>query len=359
VKTYTPLKVLMTIAGIVIGIFIWNKISTKGVTTPDTKPLNIKPLSRIERSAQIKKALLRSSRENLPAANFIENKSPECASFEKELKTWQVKDILENRFELRDQSPCFTEEQKSLKRISKYFYDACKDPFPKDADPKSKEFSECLNSFVTLRAILVSKEYQDLPSNSLTDPKILIDRLIASFAEMNVKEMSESAERLVELEPDLYEAHKARITARFIQSHMGGDEKPDWARLDEYLKELADFKVTDQEFLDLEAMVKSRAMGDKEALDELIRSLGESPETQAFSKYLEAGSLNLKGAPWTNSNLDRAIRLVREAINAKPDEIRFKNSLEALEKIKIELKAGKTPKTRAFSFNFGFHFDLD
>jgi len=345
----------MSVLGIVLGFLIWQRMAQKPVEAP-TAPA---PLSRIQKSEQIKKMLLQGSRANLPEAKPVVSQSPECASFEKELKTWTVQDIFDGRFELVERSSCYSTEEKALKDLAKSFYENCREPFPKGSDPKSKEFSSCLNSFVTLRALLTSKEYKDIPAHSLSDTKLLIDRLIASFAEMNIVAMRENADRLVELEPDLYDAHKARITARFIESHMGGDQKPDWARLDEYLKELAAFEVTDQEFLDLMTMVKSRAMADKQAVGELIQELAAKPETQAFSKYLEAGNLRAKDAPWTAPMADQAIRLVNQALELKPQEERFKKTLQELEKLKAEIAAGKSPKSFPFSFNFGFHFDVD
>jgi tetratricopeptide (TPR) repeat protein len=207
--------------------------------------------------------------------------------------------------------------------------------------------------------LIVAERSKDIPSHSITDPRLLMDKIIAAFTRGDFAAAVEAADQLARIEPDLYEAQKARVVSRFIVSHLPNQEDADWELLDEIMDHLQEFNSNDPELLDVWVMVKTRAMRDPSALPEIVEILKSRPESKAMGFYVEASQVRGDKKEWSIATVDQAIALIDESLRLDAQEERFQKSKAQLLKIKADLAQGKKSNDWGFSFNFGARFDLD
>lgn len=341
-----------------VALWWMEKPSQTSLETPSSE------LTKFERGERRKLEILNQTRKDIAEIqkrDSLSNKDSPCLSIEDELMEWRRQDFLAGRVRIRNLEGCF--ENKKAQELSEKYHELCNRDFSSLERNPDKElfqtFTRCLEQFSLVRALIVAERSKNIPSQSITDPRLLMDKIIAAFTMSDFAAAVEAADQLARIEPELYEAQKARVVSRFIVSHLPNQEDADWELLDEIMDNLQEFNSNDPELLDVWVMVKTRAMRDSSALPEIIEILKSRADSRALGFYVEASQVRGDKKEWSIATVDQAIALLNESLRLDPQEERFQKSKAQLLKIKTDLAQGKKSKDWVFSFNFGARFDLD
>ncbi len=214
------------------------------------------------------------------------------------------------------------------------FENLCKDlPLPDEVDPKSQEKNHaCLRGFVIYRASINATLNASTPLSEIRDGSVLLDLLISAQAhDGESTEIKQIAERLHELEPDLYQPIKV-LTAHSLYDLTQNFETLDEEQKQERLRELSetanqawDYGIDDPSIFETRIIAQTQMMKDPSAAYEMIREARELQVFPHLANYYEALIEESRG------NRIRAVELLEAAAVMDPKNSRIKDTLKIYE----------------------------
>lgn len=125
---------------------------------------------------------------------------------------------------------------------------ACKDLPPQLSKWQSQYEQACANpasqqcemAIYDYRAALTEEMTKDVPLNTISDPKVLTDKMLARLRadKMDANAVADVADRLFEAQPDMPQAARAAVSMRIqaaAQSAIGKPDDPIWKKVDDAL----------------------------------------------------------------------------------------------------------------------------
>ncbi len=231
---------------------------------------------------------------------------------------------------LTDVSGCGTPPLAVASVHARYLQD-CKDMKQRfRAEMTGQEWSQavapCYMAATLYRATLTDWMTRDQKLSDITDPQVLSDKLAAKiFTDPGTA--AEVAERLLEVEPDLYPAAKISAVARLMDAEgraKGDPANPIWGKLDDRLAEAAKRNPNDRSLVELEFVSEMLRARDPRDLDAKLQTLKE--KNPALADYYGACIENKTG------NQEEAIRRLQEMIARGTRDPRIAATLDKMQK---------------------------
>lgn len=303
-------KTISIAAGVLLAgsVVIWSQLT-------ETKS---DPGGALESNKEKVTELFQSPRESIKA------ESPEvsegCARFWERLREFDLRNHGKEVGDIRIKTgseKCETVPAQ-LKNLHDFFNTHCKD---------KASSSQCLLGLYFYRAALTDFLTKEVPIRQISDPKVLIDKMIAN-REINPGLSLEAAQRLSEMEPRLYEAKKAEVLGRlFIATREAQDKKnTNWGELDEAIKKARELETSDPELIEAELYSEMlRSNGSDEAL-ERARELSDSNPQEWRGPYYAAWALFKEGRG------QEALDYLSEAQRRDSQNSRIREAIEGIKK---------------------------
>jgi len=310
---------------VIAGIWLW----TSQLDSQSIEDLEAEET--LEESKEQIAALYQAPREDIQSA--IKGVSQECQDFWRSLRRL---DLTRHQEEFPDvqslqQKDKCRQVPSALQKLHEYFENACS---------KTKEASPCLVALYYYRAALTDYLTQNVPLEKISDPKVLIDKMLAN-REINPLVSVKAAERLSEMEPELYEARKAVVLGRlFIASEPKQKGAQSWSDLDSAIEKAKELGGdSDPEILEAELLGLLLREGESADAEERAKEITEDYPQEWRGPYYAAWALHQKGKK------QEALDLLAEAQKRDPQN---KRVLEAMTGIK---KGDAKPFSGSISFS--------
>ncbi len=176
----------------------------------------------------------------------------------------------------------------------------------------------CFSALYQYRAAITHFTTLGMDLGSIRDMRILVDKLMATF-ERDPKLAAAIADRIVELEPDNYPAHKAGLIASLISDPQADGMQ---RRLDNLRRlETGDAAAQDE----LEIFLGVMKDNDPEATFERASDLNDTNPKSAVGPYFMAWAASKRG------NRDESLAHVKECIKRDPKNPRYQKTYQALQ----------------------------
>jgi tetratricopeptide (TPR) repeat protein len=246
--------------------------------------------------------------------------TPECVEFWNALRGF---DLSRGQTEFPDIKAVAKSERCSsvptaLKNLHEHFNKTC------GPDTNS---TQCLIALYHYRAGLTDFLTRNLKVEQINDPKVLIDKMLAN-REINPELSVKAAEKLSELEPNLYEARKAQVLGRLYQAtkEAPSGNSDVWGRLDEAIRKAKELGNSDPELLEAELMSELSRSNNTVQAQEKAKEAAEDFPNEWRGPYFAAWALFKDGRG------QEALDYLVEAQRRDPGNTRVKDALEGIKK---------------------------
>lgn len=255
-----------------------------------------------------------------PIASQNQEGTPECVEFWNALRGF---DLSRQQSEFPDiKSVTKSERCSSVPPALKNLHDH----FNKTCGPNANS-SQCLVALYYYRAALTDFLTRNLKVESISDPLVLIDKMLAN-REVNPALSVKAAERLSEIEPTLYEARKAQVLGRLFMAtkESAGANGEAWAALDEAIHKARELGNSDPELLEAELMSELFRSNNTAKAQEKAREASDEFPNEWRGPYFAAWALFKEGRG------QEALDFLVEAQRRDPENTRVKEALEGIKK---------------------------
>jgi len=200
------------------------------------------------------------------------------------------------------------------------------DHFNKTCGPNANS-SQCLVALYHYRAALTDFLTRNLKIEQITDPKVLVDKVLAN-REINPELSIKAAEKLSELEPNLYDAKKAQVLGRLFMAtkNSAGTNEDAWGALDEAIKSAKELGGSDPELLEAELMSELFRPNNLQRAEEKAKDASEDFPGEWRGPYFAAWALFKEGRG------QEALDYLAEAQKREPGNSRIKEAIEGIKK---------------------------
>ena len=263
------------------------------------------------------KELYQSPRESL--AGNAKELSPDCQEFWSGLRGLDLRTLSKDTKSIRNKT---SSEKCSaiplpLKAVHDYFNSACKE----GADP-----SVCWTAIYHYRAAISDYLTKEVPLSEIKDPRILLDKMLAN-REINPELSLKAAERLAEVEPNLYEARKAQVLGRlFLATKKPEQSESAWNSLEDSIQKARELSKLDPELLEAELYAEIARSSSWEHAIEKSQEVAEEFPQEWRGPYFAAWGLFKEGRG------QEALDYLLEAQKRDPQNQRVKLAIEGIKK---------------------------
>lgn len=178
-----------------------------------------------------------------------------------------------------------------------------------------KKDATCLSALHQYRAQITHFTTRDSDLSTIRDPKVLFDKLMATF-ERSPADAARIADRIIELDPDNYPAHKAALLATLLtsQNAKGNPNHPVWESVLGRLEIIQKMETTDEASqAEIEIFVTAIRDNNAERVLERASEMESRFPRAGFIPYMKAWAENEKG------NRAGALSYLNEALSRAPD----------------------------------------
>jgi len=299
---------IASISLILVSVFILSQL----------KESESAPVVSLESNKEQVTELFQSPRESLKSQS--KEVTEECATFWGKLRELDLRNHGKEIGDIRAKTgsdKCVTVPAQ-LRNLHEFFNAHCKD---KTNSP------QCLVGLYYYRAALTDYLTKDISIRQISDPKILIDKMIAN-REINPRLSIEAAERLSEIDPKLYEARKAQVLGRlFLATQEAAENKNgSWIELEEAIEKAKELGNSDPELIEAELYTEMlRSNSSDEALEK-SRAIADSNPQEWRGPYYAAWALFKDGRG------QEALDYLAEAQQRDPQNSRIREAIEGIKK---------------------------
>lgn len=307
-------RLIVLVVGVVLigALWMWTSQLESGVENP------VEAEDFLRESKEQVAALYQAPREDILEA--IGNLSKECQGFFRSLRSL---DLTRHQEEFPDLKPLTNgdpckEVPPALQKLQEHFEKSCRD---------TKNANQCLVALYYYRAAVTDYFTQSVALEKISDPKILIDKMLAN-REINPLVSVKAAERLSELEPTLYEARKASVLGRlFMASQSKQLDSKNWSELDSAIERAQELGgESDPELLEAELLGRLFRENQEMEAEERAREISEDYPQEWRGPYYAAWALFKRG------NKAEALDFLTEAQKRDPQNKRVSEALEGIKK---------------------------
>jgi hypothetical protein len=326
-------------AGLILAGLLWKFSLSRAPETPASETAPPEALARAvpgapppELPSPRLQALRQGPREPL-APKAGEKVSPECVSFWTSLRSLNLDESFRfppKAMSLPPAGPCGSPPQALAAAQERYARDCAgvQQMYRPEMDQAQwmAAVSPCYMAVSLYRANLTEWLTKDQKLSDITDPKVLSDKLAARLFE-NPAGAADVAERLLELEPELYPAAKVAAVSRFLeaQTEGGGDTRnPVWNKLEDAIARMKKMNPSDPTATEMEIVAEIMRSQDPAGMRNRIEALRE--KNPALADYFTAW-MEYKG-----NNTEGAVRLLEAMIAKGNQDPRVRQTLARIQK---------------------------
>jgi tetratricopeptide (TPR) repeat protein len=216
-----------------------------------------------------------------------------------------------------------------------------------NAAGKAERKANCYQAFVFYRALIADLQSESVPAESITDRKLLSDKIIAGLLKGTADSLP-YAERLLELEPNFVPAAKMAAVLQVLNLQGSSDVSADSTKVERAIERAERMDPeSPQMYSDLRSSVQIASVKSEEERIEVAKRFAQSHEGTSKGAYM-ASYVEFKQGRFENAQ-----RLLREAIQADPQNPDYR---ETQAELSAALKKGgpNVQKERIYSHSFSF-----
>ncbi|NBV50557.1 hypothetical protein EBR78_04975 [bacterium] len=246
--------------------------------------------------------------------------TPECIEFWNKVRALDLNRQQEEFPDisgLQSLQPC-KEVPAPLKNLNDHYQKVCH---------AQKDSNQCLVALYYYRAALTDYMTRDVALSSIQDPKVLIDKMLAN-REVDPALSVKAAERLSELEPQLYEARKAQVLGRLFMAtqQKAGSADSLWREVEITIEKAKQLNESDPELLEAQMLAALLKGTDARGAEELAKEIAEDYPQEWRGPYYAAWALFKEGRG------QEALDFLSEAQRRDPQNVRIREALEGIKK---------------------------
>lgn len=306
--------------------------------------------AKMQASKKLSSELLETPREPIKESPKVKI-SAECSKTWNDIQALKSEDFQNLKFP--NLSSC-QNVPAQFSQVMMQYLNACKNVLNGGVDLPNREKNDCRSAMYTYRATITDYLTRDQPIDQVSDLRVLIDKLIASFGagDLDTDRMLEAAERIHHLAPELYEPLKAMVVARFGPIFKGEKDPvrlaEAFASIEKSVQEAEEFNSADPDLWEARFLARSRLGQDLDRADQVVSEMRQVKGLEGLSDYFQAG------VEWRRGNAEVASQFLERAIKRDPENERYLDSRE-------KMKAAKPGAKDVFqsSIRFSFDFDVD
>lgn len=255
-----------------------------------------------------------------PIAGKAATGTPECVEFWNKVRALDLnrqQEEFPDLSGLQSVQPC-KEVPAPLKTLNDHYQKVCH---------SQKNSNQCLVALYYYRAALTDYMTRDVALSSIQDPKVLIDKMLAN-REVDPALSVRAAERLSELEPQLYEARKAQVLGRLFMAtqQKGGEAESQWREVEATIEKAKQLNESDPELLEAQMLAALLRGTDARGAEELAKEIAEDYPQEWRGPYYAAWALFKEGRG------QEALDFLSEAQRRDPQNQRIREALEGIKK---------------------------
>ncbi|MBI1859939.1 MAG: hypothetical protein HYR96_03355 [Deltaproteobacteria bacterium] len=205
----------------------------------------------------------------------------------------------------------------------------------------AKRDDACLAAIHQYRARITHFSTKDVPLNSIRDPRILMDKLLATW-EREPELAGAVADRWAELEPDNYPAQKAALISQLmaIAGHPPDPNDPRWTEINNRLDRLKRLEPKDG-ISQGEISCLASAFRDNDPLKVMERAA----ELDSLYPRSGSGPYFMGWAENRRGNREGSIKYVQECLRREPGNRRCQSTLAVLTTVSPQTDVGNAFST--------------
>lgn len=201
----------------------------------------------------------------------------------------------------------------------------------------------CASAVISYRAAVTDFLTRGRAVASISDVRVLTDKLIATLGEDRADGVA-VAERLLQLEPQMYPAAKAVLVSLLddaVTRAVGKNDDPVWEKVEQALRRAQALEGAERkQLLETELAIAWMRTRDARSLRAKAEAMGVSHPELGVGPYYQAW------AAYSEGDRTRAAALLTEAIRREPKQRHFQEALEKLG------DRGEVPFRTYLSFGF-------
>ena len=212
-------------------------------------------------------------------------------------------------------------------------FTAVQQDFIKKCKPENQNLSEpigeeCSSAVFMLRAAVTRLALKDKPLNEITDMAQLTD-LVFSELGTNSPKMKAIAERMLELDPTLFAAHKINVMSNLIEGFMAKDQNQDasegWKHSADALAKAREVRPNDEMLDDADTAIQTKGFDPALTRDLSQKMTQDNPAN-------DRGWFLLAYAQWKQGDHEASITNLNHAIALAPNNQDYKNTRQEISK---------------------------
>lgn len=187
-----------------------------------------------------------------------------------------------------------------------------------------KKDDQCLTALYQYRAQITHYTTKEVPLNAIRDPKVLIDKLLATF-EKDSELAAAIADRWSELDPDNYPAQKAGLISTLLQTVDKDPNDPKWSDVVGRLERMKRLEPKDSlSHAELDCFITALRDRNPDKDFQKASDVNTNYPTKGAGPYLMARAENLRG------NRQASIDNLRECLRREPANPHCTNTVSIL-----------------------------
>ncbi len=220
---------------------------------------------------------------------------------------------------------------KSLVELNKHYLEACA-----VLTKSSEELTEkiwfasvppCATAVFHFRAELTQFLTREMSIEDLEDPKILLDKMMATMSDKDYRTNLAVASRLLELEPSLVPAIQSQVLSRLMLAQTearGNPNDPKWTEVEQGLQKLAELGgANSKQVLEWQLLISISRNPDPEEVRRYAERMAAQYPEWGLPYYYQAWMLYPKDSTG-------AKKMLEQAHQKDPEDLRIKETMEKM-----------------------------